>query len=81
MMLVANTSGMVGLFVKVARPFMSTPEKGAETSIYLASSPEVEGVSEKYFSKKKERQSSKESHDEVVSQRLWEVSAKLTALS
>lgn len=62
------------------KPFQITPEKGAETSIYLASSPEVEGVSGKYFANKKETSSSKESYDEVISKRLWEVSAELTKL-
>lgn len=62
------------------QPLQMTPEKGAETSIYLASSPEVEGVSGKYFVSKKETKSSKESYDESISKRLWEVSAELTKL-
>jgi NAD(P)-dependent dehydrogenase (short-subunit alcohol dehydrogenase family) len=69
------------LFIKLARPFMLTPEKGAETSIYLASSPQVENVSGKYFVKKQEKQSSKQSHDEATGRRLWEVSAQLTGLT
>lgn len=65
---------------KLFKPFLKSPEKGAETSIYLASSPEVEGVTGKYFVDKKESKSSKESYDESVSKRLWEVSAKLTKI-
>ncbi|MBI5713246.1 MAG: short-chain dehydrogenase, partial [Chloroflexi bacterium] len=50
------------------------------TSIYLASSPEVEGVSGRYFHyTMKEKRSSDESYDENVAKRLWEVSEKLVA--
>jgi NAD(P)-dependent dehydrogenase (short-subunit alcohol dehydrogenase family) len=60
--------------------FSSSPEKGARTSIYLASSPEVEGVSGKYFMNKKVVQSSKTSRDESLARRLWQVSEELTEL-
>lgn len=59
---------------------MKSPEKGAETSIYLASSPEVEGLSGGYFVKKPEARSSNASRDERLATRLWEVSAELTNL-
>ncbi len=58
--------------------FMLTPKKGAKTSIYLASSPEIEGVSGKYFKRRKERKSVKLSYDKDVSKQLWDVSVKLT---
>ena len=76
-----DTGGLFGLVSRLARPFELTPEKGAQTSIYLASSPEVEGVSGKYFVNCKERNSSKESHDDLVQQRLWKVSEELTNLT
>jgi hypothetical protein len=66
---------------KLSKPFLSSPEKGAETSIYLASSPEVEGVTGKYFEKKAAVESSPESYDVAIAKRLWEVSAELTGLS
>jgi len=75
-----DEAGALGIGVKIARPFMLSPEKGAETPIYLASSPEVEGVSGKFFSKKKERKSSDESYDKNVSKHLWDVSTKLVSL-
>ncbi|KKK45778.1 MAG: Rhamnolipids biosynthesis 3-oxoacyl-[acyl-carrier-protein] reductase [Candidatus Lokiarchaeum sp. GC14_75] len=62
------------------RLFFKKPEKGAETSIYLASSPEVEGITGKYFVKKEPRQSSKESYNEEYAKRIWEISAKMTRL-
>lgn len=60
--------------------FSSTPEEGARTSIYLASSPDVEGVSGKYFIKCKEAKSSSASYDEAAQERLWKVSAELTGV-
>jgi hypothetical protein len=57
---------------------LSTPEKGAETSVYLATSPEVEGVTGKYFVKKKAVTSSAESQNPAIARRLWEVSEQLT---
>jgi NAD(P)-dependent dehydrogenase (short-subunit alcohol dehydrogenase family) len=56
------------------------PQKGALTSIYLASSPEVEGVTGKYFFKRKPKSSSKASYNERDWQRLWNISEKLTGL-
>ncbi len=72
--------GRAGFIAKITRLFMMGPEGGAETPIYLASSPDVEGVSGKYFTKKKEKESSKESNDEQVARRLWRVSEELTGL-
>jgi NAD(P)-dependent dehydrogenase (short-subunit alcohol dehydrogenase family) len=68
---------VAGWFMKL---FFSSAEKGAETSIYLASSREVEGVSSKYFIKRKEAMSSKETYDEAAQQRLWQICAQLTKL-
>jgi hypothetical protein len=67
--------------VRALRPLMISPEKGAETSTYLASSPEVEGLSGRYFVKKAEARSSDASYDERIARRLWDVSAELTNLS
>jgi len=54
------------------------PQTGAQTSIYLACSPEVDGVSGKYFSKKEAVQSSTASYDLEAARRLWQVSLELT---
>lgn len=62
---------------KLAAPFMTSVERGAQTTLYLATSPEVEGVSGKYFANCKEARSSKLSYDEAVRQRLWKVSEEL----
>jgi NAD(P)-dependent dehydrogenase (short-subunit alcohol dehydrogenase family) len=72
-----------GLFNWIFRLVMVgalTPEKGAETSIYLASSPEVEGISGKYFDNKKAVHSASASYDQDTARRLWEISLALTGL-
>ena len=76
----SGVSGVFGFMVRAMGPLMKSPEKGAETSVYLASSPEVEGVSGRYFVKIAEARSSDESYDERLGRRLWEVSAELTNL-
>ena len=63
------------------KPFFQSPEKGAETSLFLASSPEIEGITGKYFIKKKAVSSSPESYDADIARRLWDASMKLTELN
>jgi hypothetical protein len=53
------------------------PEQGAATSVYLASSAEVAGVSGKYFDSKKEKRSSGASYDVAAQQRLWTLSEQM----
>lgn len=54
-----------------------SPQKGAETSIYLASSPELNGMNGKYFVNKRETPSSPISYNEQIARRLWSVSEEL----
>jgi NAD(P)-dependent dehydrogenase (short-subunit alcohol dehydrogenase family) len=65
----------------LARTFGATPEEGAETSIYLASSPQVERETGKYFVGLKARDSSRQSYDEATARRLWEASERITGLA
>jgi NAD(P)-dependent dehydrogenase (short-subunit alcohol dehydrogenase family) len=72
-----------GFFFRVfarlsARLFGRKPEEGAQTSIYLAASPEVEGVTGKYFSNCKPVQSSLDSYDKRTAEKLWQVSLELS---
>jgi hypothetical protein len=60
--------------------FSLTPEEGADNTIFLASSPAVEGMTGEYFVKREPAQSSPLSYDEMVARRLWDVSEKLTGL-
>lgn len=58
-----------------------TPEKGARTSIYLASSPGVEGLSGKYFENQRIARSSGVSYNVALQERLWEISMRQTGLA
>ena len=62
-----------------AKLFAMSPEEGARTSVYLASSPEVEGVTGAYFYKCKPATLSKAARDDVAARRLWEASEALLA--
>lgn len=73
-----NLSSLSRFMYKVVRTFFLSPERGAETAVYLASSPEVDGVTGKYFIKKSPVSSSPESYEVKIAKRLWEVSAELT---
>ena len=74
-----DQSGMV-VVGRLARPFMRTPAQGAVTSVYLASSPEVEGVTGRYFANRKPRSSNRSSYDTAAAARLWRLSADLVGL-
>lgn len=65
----------------LARPFLKSPESGARTSIHLATSPVVAGVSGAYFASCKQTPGSRESRDPEVARRLWEVSERMTGLA
>ncbi|RRR70471.1 MAG: SDR family oxidoreductase [Candidatus Viridilinea halotolerans] len=73
----AGATGIFGVFFNLARPFMLSPEQGAQTSIYLASSPEVAGISGKYFSNCRAQTSSPNSYDHTAQSRLWSLSEQL----
>lgn len=78
----AGGSRLGRLLVAMMRPFTISAEAGAETSIYLASSPEVEGVTGKYFIKKRAVEPrSRTARDFAVAKRLWQVSEQLTGLA
>jgi len=68
------------LFYRWFKFIMKTPAQGAKTTIYLASSPDVEGISGKYFSNCKVAKPSKEGRDDSVAKRLWDLSEKLTGI-
>ena len=65
----------------IAQTFGDSVEKGAETTVYLAASRDVEGVTGRYFVGPRETRSSPASYDVTLQQRLWEESARLTALA
>lgn len=74
-----NNSGLIQVGTKIAQRLVAlSPEQGAETVVYLASSPLVEGVTGKYFVKREPKKSAKRSYDEATAKRLWDVSEQLT---
>lgn len=75
-----DARGWFRLGVAIGRPFFLSAPRGAMTSIYLASSPEVEGVSGRYYVRCRPRTPSKPARDEAAARRLWEVSERLTGL-
>lgn len=75
-----DATGFMRLAIRLSGPFMKTPQQGARTSVHLASSPEVEGVTGQYFANSNPRRSSSASYDEAVAARLWQVSAQLVGL-
>lgn len=76
-----NNGWFAQFLMQAGKLFLKTPEQGAQTTIYLASSDAVEGVSGKYFANCKEKTSNKESYDMNGARRLWEISEKMTGIS
>ena len=70
-----NNPGLAAnrLYRRMLALFPIKPEEGAQTSVYLATSPEVEGVSGRYFSRKRPTRSARASYREADQRRLWEI--------
>jgi NAD(P)-dependent dehydrogenase (short-subunit alcohol dehydrogenase family) len=75
-----NNGRLAQFIMKAGRPFLKTPEQGAQTTIHLASSAKVEGVSGKYYANCREKTSNKESYDLNVARRLWDISERMTGV-
>ena len=77
-----ETGGLVTIAVGIGkRLFAITPQQGAETSIYLASSPEVEGRSGLYFIKSAPATPAAAAQDDAAAERLWQESARISGLN
>jgi NAD(P)-dependent dehydrogenase (short-subunit alcohol dehydrogenase family) len=74
-----SSGGFAGLLIPFLRPFFISPEKGADTIIYLASSPEVADTSGGYFVKRKLTDPSAAARDDAAAKRLWAESEALAA--
>jgi retinol dehydrogenase-14 len=79
-----DSGPVMRLLTPLARPFMRSPKEGAATAIWLASSPEAEGVTGGYYLRRRgrpvPRRSSRRSYDPELARRLWRVSEELTGL-
>lgn len=71
----------MAVMIRVARLVMKTPAQGAGTPIYLASSPEVEGITGRYYAGRKPKSSSKASYNTTAAARLWQASIELAGMT
>ena len=76
----ANYKGLIKAFMKLFSPFLITPENGAKTTIFLALDKTLDGVSGKYFFKKKAVKSSPASYNETTAKKLWDISQEITGI-
>jgi hypothetical protein len=72
---------LLKLGITIARPFMLSPERGADTIMYLASSPDVAGQTAGYYVKRQRREPSAAARDDTVARELWELSERMTGLA
>lgn len=75
-----NDGGLNRLFFTLARPFLLSAEKGARTTIHVASAPSLAGVTGRYFKASREATPSAAARDEAAARALWDASARLTGL-
>jgi len=76
-----DQAAYLAVMIRVARLFMKTPAQGAGTPVYLASSPEVEGITGRYFAHCKPQASSRAADDTAAAARLWQASADLAGMT
>jgi NAD(P)-dependent dehydrogenase (short-subunit alcohol dehydrogenase family) len=75
-----NMTGLAGLFPRLVKKLFPGPEKGARTLIYLASSPDVDGISGRFFLRQQALRTKPVTTDTEVAARLWRISAELVGL-
>lgn len=78
---VDRQTGFGSLIARLMKHFFISPEQGADTAIYLATSPEVQGISGQYFCRKGPITSSALSYDLGTAELLWDLSEQMTGLS
>jgi NAD(P)-dependent dehydrogenase (short-subunit alcohol dehydrogenase family) len=73
----SGSGGAFGVFFRLARPFLATPERGARTSVYLAADPAIRGATGGYYKNLRPARSSAASHDVAAQEALWAESERL----
>jgi retinol dehydrogenase 14 len=76
-----DQAGFFRIISPLVRPFLKTPTQGAWTPIYLASSPDVEGITGQFFANRKPKTANRAARDVDVTARLWRVSTDLVGLT
>ena len=71
-----NNSGWIKSLSTIAGPLLLSPERGAATSVYLASAPEMESITGAYFVKAKQRKSSPTSYNERLQEQVWQMAIR-----
>jgi hypothetical protein len=66
---------------RVVRPLLKTPAQGAQTPIYLASSPDLDGVIGQFFANRKPKTANKVAYDACLTAKLWQVSTDLVGMT
>lgn len=74
-------TGFGGTITRALGWLVQSPEEGAQTAIYVATSDACAGITGKYFAKCKPARASKASMDEALAKRLWDVSMEITGLA
>jgi NAD(P)-dependent dehydrogenase (short-subunit alcohol dehydrogenase family) len=74
-----DARGPLAWFYRYARPLMRTPERGAQTIVYAATAPELEGVSGEYFGNSRRARPSRMARNEVAARKLWAATAEVIA--
>jgi NAD(P)-dependent dehydrogenase (short-subunit alcohol dehydrogenase family) len=77
----SQSGGILSIVIGAAKNFALTPEQGAETIIYLASSSDVADVTGGYFIKCRTATPTKEARNDADARRLWDVSARLAGMA
>jgi retinol dehydrogenase-12 len=76
-----DARGFMKVGLALIRPFILSPAKGAKTQIYLASSPDIEGKTGLYWSRRRPSRPTKAAQDDDAAERLWKESEKLVGLN
>jgi len=76
-----NNRGAIGIGIRLLSPFFRTPEQGAETIVYLAVDPALEGVTGQYFADLKPKTPANRALSDADASKLWKVSEELTRAS
>jgi hypothetical protein len=73
-----NHPGLFGRLVAIGAPFLSSPERGARTTLHVATAPGLRGVSGRYFSSCREKAPSLAARNDDTALRLWQISEAMT---
>jgi NAD(P)-dependent dehydrogenase (short-subunit alcohol dehydrogenase family) len=73
-----NRPGLFNRLVTVGAPFLLSPDRGARTTLHVATSPSLRGVTGRYFASRRERAPARAARDDDTALRLWQISEALT---